>query len=188
MRTLLLLLGIVGLSVGCGDKDTTSGDDTNVTTDDSGKGEDSETDTDHYEDDGRLRPGYWVLNVSTVPNDTCGSGVLPGQTQLMQVTEGGDGGHLIDEVQPVVYAEEGGAFTANGVSLRFSQEADCQTEVRIDASGDFSDFANLTRYGRNEIYSFEGEDCATVAINGGQPCNIEIIFTGAWYGDEPPTE
>lgn len=183
-RALHLLIALT--LFGCSDKPAT--DDTGKTKDDSA--DDSVPvgdDTNVPVDDGRLRPGYWRVSVLSVAEDSCNFGITPGNTFQMQVTVDTDGNHVIDQIQRVLYDDATpGHFMANGVGLRPYDGIDCQLETRVNANGDYSDWMNITFYGKESVLTFTGTECAQADINGGVNCRLDLVQSAIWQGDEPP--
>lgn len=188
MRSLWMLSAAALLTAGCGGKDDASGDDSEAKSDDSGVEESkAPDDSGEPQDDGELRPGAWLFTITSIITNTCGFTTTAGDVYPFMVIEAEDGSQTLDRILPIMYPETG-SFGINGVELRQRDGGDCQTEKRVASAGTYTDWQTIDRYGRDENYVSTGAECEGWALNNGEDCRFEAVYTGQWVGDDFPEE
>lgn len=168
-----------------GDADTDTDADTDSDTDadaDSDTDADADTDSDTDADTSKLRPGYWEATIVSVAANTCGFEAEPGGTLGMLVETSDQGDTLIDGM---VVQYSGSDLFGGGEQTLTSKELDCTTTVVTNASGEWSDWMTLTRWGRHDTFESEGAECDE-APGGAEGCEADLTFTAVWSSEDLP--
>jgi len=191
---MFLLLAILA----CGDKDDATSDssggdadtDTDADTDsdtdaDADSDTDADTDADSDADTSKLKAGYWELTLVSAAQNTCDFPDDPGEVMGMVVETTDQGDTLVDGSLVLIY--EGSDLFGSGEATFTPKDVDCTVTIATTASGEMTDWENLARWGRHDIFSSQGTECEGAAPGGDDGCEVDMTFTGVWSADEPPS-